>query len=237
MPRRRAAAARSSAGSASTGQLKRKLPGARRLAAHVERRSRPAPSSRPAPASSSRSDVGPRGRRRRDDRLPGRSASCATPSRSCRRPMKADGPTLESVLDSQDETLYRVTVRPAGAAGKPAPHRPTSSTVPSGDLFGLTQNAGMGWNPAELGRPRVPDPQHAGRPARRRRHADRARLSHRPLGGRPARAGGGRGAARAGRASRSPASAPTPATAARRARPGCSTACPTATTPRSCCAG
>ena len=25
-------------------------------------------------------------------------------------------------------------------------------TRPSGDLFGLTQNAGMGWNPAELGR-------------------------------------------------------------------------------------
>ena len=59
-------------------------------------------------------------------------------------------------------------------------------TRPSGDLFGMTQNAGMGWNPAELGARAVPDPQHAGRPARRRRHADRARLSHRALGGRPA---------------------------------------------------
>ena len=24
--------------------------------------------------------------------------------------------------------------------------------APSGDLFGMTQNAGMGWNPSELGR-------------------------------------------------------------------------------------
>ena len=59
--------------------------------------------------------------------------------------------------------------------------------APSGDLFGWTQDAGMGWNPAELGRGeflilstsgglRAPD----GTP-------DRAGLSHRPLGSRPAR--------------------------------------------------
>ena len=41
------------------------------------------------------------------------------------------------------------------------------------------------------------DPQHPGRHPRRRRHADRAGLPHRPLGGRAADAGGRQGAARA----------------------------------------
>ena len=53
--------------------------------------------------------------------------------------------------------------------------------------------------PAEVAPRSVPDPEHPGRPARRRRHADRPGLSHRPLGDRPAGAGGGRGAEAAGR--------------------------------------
>ena len=70
---------------------------------------------------------------------------------------------------------------------------------PSGDLFGLSQNAGMGWKPSRS-RPRpVPDPQHPGGPARAGRVADRAGVSHGPLGGRPAGPGGGRGADGAGR--------------------------------------
>ena len=92
-----------------------------------------------------------------------------------------------------------------------------------------------------LGRPKVGRDQflilsHPGRPAGRRRHADRARLPHRPLGGRPAGARGGARARPPGRAAVRRTS-PTRATAARRARPGCSTPCPTATTPRSCSAG
>ena len=67
---------------------------------------------------------------------------------------------------------------------------------PSGDLFGWTQNAGMGWDPRELGAPAVPDPHDPGRHPRARRPADRPRLPHGPLGGRPADAGGRRGAAR-----------------------------------------
>ena len=63
---------------------------------------------------------------------------------------------------------------------------------PSGDLFGLTQNAGMGWDPRELGRPQFLILSHPGRHPRARRPADRARLPHRPLGGRPADAGGRR---------------------------------------------
>ena len=64
---------------------------------------------------------------------------------------------------------------------------------PSGDLFGLTQNAGMGWT-ADRGRARpVPHPEHARRPARARWPADRAGLSHGPLGDRHPRPGSGRG--------------------------------------------
>jgi len=58
--------------------------------------------------------------------------------------MKADGPTLESVLDSQDDTLYRVTSAQPGPAGS----LPLTSTDlvdrPSGDVFGWSQNVGMG---------------------------------------------------------------------------------------------
>ena len=46
----------------------------------------------------------------------------------------------------------------------------------------------MGWDPAKTGRDPFLILSHAGRPARRRRDADRPRLPHRPLGGRPARA-------------------------------------------------
>ncbi len=49
----------------------------------------------------------------------------------------------------------RWEVRPAGAG--PAGKLPLTAEMllerPSGDIFGLTQNAGMGWDPRELGRP------------------------------------------------------------------------------------
>ena len=51
---------------------------------------------------------------------------------------------------------------------------------------------GLGARPAA--QPRVSDPGHAGRHPRARRLADRARIPHRPLGGRPADARRGRGA-------------------------------------------
>jgi putative YjhG/YagF family dehydratase len=69
--------------------------------------------------------------------------------------MKADGPTLESVLDSQDETLYRVT---SAQPGPPGSLPLTASDLvdrPSGDVFGWSQNVGMGWTPADLRRPEV----------------------------------------------------------------------------------
>jgi putative YjhG/YagF family dehydratase len=69
--------------------------------------------------------------------------------------MKAGGPTLESVLDSRDDSLYRVTASQPGPAGS-LPLTPTDLVDrPSGDVFGWSQNVGMGWTPADLRRPEV----------------------------------------------------------------------------------
>src|SRR5688572_15658487 len=50
------------------------------------------------------------------------------------------------------EEIYEVTTRAQGPAGKLPLTEQMLLQRPSGDLFGLTQNAGMGWNPAELNR-------------------------------------------------------------------------------------
>ncbi|HUP41167.1 MAG TPA: YjhG/YagF family D-xylonate dehydratase [Vicinamibacterales bacterium] len=54
-------------------------------------------------------------------------------------------------FDTEDPRLFDVSTRAAGPAGA----LPLTSEMlrerPSGDLFGWTQNAGMGWNPAALG--------------------------------------------------------------------------------------
>ena len=78
---------------------------------------------------------------------------------------------------------------------------------------------------------------HARRRPRARRHADRARLPHRPLGSRPAR--GGRGAASSRRRARfrSPAPCTDPCDGRTQGTPACSTACRTATTRRWSSAG
>ena len=46
--------------------------------------------------------------------------------------------------------------------------------APSGDLFGRTQDVGMGWSQAESGPQGVPHPQHPGRHPRPGRQAHRA---------------------------------------------------------------
>ena len=109
---------------------------------------------------------------------------------------------------------------------------------PSGNLFGMTQDAGMGWNPAEVERDAGPHHQHAGRPARARRTAE-SRSDFTPDTGRSAcwSSGGRRDAARRGRRAVRRVLSAIRATAARRARSGCSTACRIATTRRSPCGG
>src|SRR5580698_4530447 len=54
------------------------------------------------------------------------------------------------VLDAADPRLYQVTTRASGPAGSLPLDDEMLRTWPSGDLFGLTQNAGMGWPPSEM---------------------------------------------------------------------------------------
>jgi putative YjhG/YagF family dehydratase len=60
--------------------------------------------------------------------------------------------SFASLLDSGDPSLYNV---PSKAPGPPGALPVTPEMLlqrPSGDLFGWSQNAGMGWEPATLGR-------------------------------------------------------------------------------------
>src|SRR5437870_5858282 len=55
-------------------------------------------------------------------------------------------------LVETDSRLYELQTRSAGPAGSLPLTEELLRNAPSGDLFGLTQDAGMGWDPAELGR-------------------------------------------------------------------------------------
>src|SRR5260221_472276 len=50
------------------------------------------------------------------------------------------------------EDIFQIRTRAAGPAGSLPLTDELLRDSPSGDLFGLTQNAGMGWNPDEVGR-------------------------------------------------------------------------------------
>src|SRR6266567_7837141 len=56
------------------------------------------------------------------------------------------------VFDSGAADIYQIQTRSAGPAGSLPLTEEMLLHSPSGDLFGMTQNAGMGWNPAEAGR-------------------------------------------------------------------------------------
>src|SRR5450631_1877538 len=58
---------------------------------------------------------------------------------------------LDSNDDSNDGSLYDVPSKVRGPLGSVPVTPEMLLTRPSGDLFGWAQNAGMGWNPAELG--------------------------------------------------------------------------------------
>src|SRR5436309_13988663 len=61
-------------------------------------------------------------------------------------------PAFASLVDS-DPALFDVRTSAAGPAGRLPLTEELLREAPSGDLFGWTQDAGMGWKPAELGRP------------------------------------------------------------------------------------
>src|SRR6478609_1291413 len=56
------------------------------------------------------------------------------------------------VFDSNTPDIYRITTQASGPAGSLPLTEDMLLNRPSGDLFGMTQNAGMGWSPAEVGR-------------------------------------------------------------------------------------
>src|SRR3989475_499013 len=59
---------------------------------------------------------------------------------------------MSNILDSGDASLYDIRSKAPGPQGA-LPITPQMLIErPSGDLFGWSQNAGMGWNPATLGR-------------------------------------------------------------------------------------
>ncbi len=67
----------------------------------------------------------------------------------------AHTPDPQLVLDSGDSSLFDVRSHAPGPAGA-LPFTPEQlRTAPSGNLFGWTMNAGMGWDPAKLGGPEV----------------------------------------------------------------------------------
>src|SRR5690348_15319235 len=55
-------------------------------------------------------------------------------------------------LDSSLPEIFKIRTRASGPAGALPITEQQLLNSPSGDIFGMTQNAGMGWNPAELGR-------------------------------------------------------------------------------------
>ena len=59
------------------------------------------------------------------------------------------------VLESKGLDLSGVATHARGPAGSLLLSEEMLLTRPSGDLFGLTQNAGMGWDPARMGGPEV----------------------------------------------------------------------------------
>lgn len=59
---------------------------------------------------------------------------------------------MESLFPSDDPSIYEIQTDAPGPSGQ-LPLTPAMlRSLPSGDIFGWTQDAGMGWNPAHLGR-------------------------------------------------------------------------------------
>lgn len=58
--------------------------------------------------------------------------------------------TAADILDTPDVGLFEVDTTAAGPAGSLPLSDEMLRDWPSGDLFGLSQNAGMGWSPAEM---------------------------------------------------------------------------------------
>jgi dihydroxyacid dehydratase/phosphogluconate dehydratase len=85
--------------------------------------------------------------------------SACSPSREIRvsseTGTRAVAPSALEALESGDPAIYDLTSRKPGPSGA-LPLEPADLlSRPSGDLFGWTQDVGMGWTPSELRRPEV----------------------------------------------------------------------------------
>src|SRR5258705_4115938 len=56
------------------------------------------------------------------------------------------------ILAASSPDIFQIQTKASGPAGSLPLTEDLLLNSPSGDLFGLSQNAGMGWNPAEVGR-------------------------------------------------------------------------------------
>jgi putative YjhG/YagF family dehydratase len=61
--------------------------------------------------------------------------------------------TPDPIFDSNTAEIYRVTTKTGGPAGSLPITKEMLLHSPSGDLFGMTQNVGMGWNPKDANAP------------------------------------------------------------------------------------
>ncbi len=138
----------------------------------------------------------------------------------------------DEILGSDSPDIYQVQTKAKGPGGSLPVTEDLLLNRPSGDLFGLTQNAGMGWEPAEAARKQFLILSTQGGLARAGRQTDRAGLSHRALGNRLAGAGGGGGIRAGCKPFLSPVIAPIRAMAGRRERRGCLTVCRIGMMPR-----
>src|ERR1700723_1828216 len=59
---------------------------------------------------------------------------------------------FDALLESADAPIFDVQARAEGPSGSIPLTDEMLREWPSGDLFGLSQNAGMGWTPAEVDR-------------------------------------------------------------------------------------
>ncbi len=60
--------------------------------------------------------------------------------------------TRNEILDASSADIYRISTKAPGPSGSLPLTAEMLLSRPSGDIFGLTQNAGMGWDPRELAR-------------------------------------------------------------------------------------
>jgi xylonate dehydratase len=74
------------------------------------------------------------------------------PFAATRRVIQCRMSSSDACLDSGSPAIYQIQTRAAGPVGQLPLTEDLLLNHPSGDLFGLTQNAGMGWEPSELGR-------------------------------------------------------------------------------------